>query len=1104
MKKQILYLAGIAAIFASCSREAIEAPEKTKGPRHIRIQASVEDTRTSLSIDGTTGTYSWQPQETIAVMEENGSEPCVFEVSNPVEGYFDGEATNALIGAVSPYLALGSYTGTQYMLSLSGEYEYMNGATNAVMVAGTPTVVNGQEGDMQKFTFKHAAGLVMVTYENLPLGTKGVRFTTNKPIVGNWTFNSFDNVVLNGLTEGSSTAYVLFSEPIGNDQLNQTFSFYIPVPVNDYTGLEIALVDNGKNDIDGTKKKMSSKSFSVAQGGVIKFPTVTLSPAPFFHESFNNFDGTGANDGSWSGGIAAKEWKDEFCDNPGWTVENANMAKAAAKFGAGSKKGSATTPALGITSETATLTLKAAAWNGSSETTTINVSVVGNGAASVESITLVKGQWSTYSIVLGAGIDNNTKVKFEAANVSNNRFFIDDVLVEVGGTMPAIENLTVTPSTENPETVSYEGGVMTYSVTAENIDSWDAESSDEAFVVAKNNDDFVVTVAENESSTPRSATITVTGGTKTVTVTINQEGAPEVIESLTIAQFLAKQPGDTYYQLTGKLTNLENATYGNFTLVDETGSVYVYGLTKTQVASNDKSFGSIGVGEGDFVTLVGKRAVYSGTAQVGGPAYYVSHIPAPVISVTPTTKTVLATATSVEIAITSNADWTITGEGITANPSSGSGNGSATLTFAARTVAGDAQLVATVKADIDPTVYETVTIIQHGTDYVAPTGWVETDLAEIGAGDVFVIVGNNGSNYAMSNNNGTTSAPSAVAVTVNDGKITSTVSNNIKWNLTAGSGSYVFYPNGVTTTWLYTTTSNNGLRVGTNDHKNIVLDSNGYMTINDGSNTRYIGVYTSSDWRSYTSVNANIKDQTFKFYKLFGEDPGGDTNPTYKISFTQPTVGGTFTVKVNNTEISSGDEFESGTTVSIKATPNTNYTFTSWTITGASLSDATLDETSFVVGSSDVTIGASFAALSVATLPFTYSATGVANNSAITDVDLPTGMSYDSSVPVSNYKCYAGYLGMRKDGCAYIVHFDVAAAGISFTGKGQTATDNTMTVAGSVDGVTYTTIQTFSIDESSDTQKTVSEAISSTYRYVKFTFNKNTGNYALKSISITN
>ena len=99
----------------------------------------------------------------------------------------------------------------------------------------------------------------------------------------------------------------------------------------------------------------------------------------------------------------------------------------------------------------------------------------------------------------------------------------------------------------------------------------------------------------------------------------------------TVADFLAASTGDAYYKLTGTVKNLSNGTYnnaeiyGNFDLVDEAGtSVYVYGLTKAPVAKNDKSFASLGIKEGDKVTLIGKRAEYKGTAQVGS-AYYISH-----------------------------------------------------------------------------------------------------------------------------------------------------------------------------------------------------------------------------------------------------------------------------------------------------------------------------------------------------------------------------------------------------------------------------------------------------------------------------------------------
>ena len=124
--------------------------------------------------------------------------------------------------------------------------------------------------------------------------------------------------------------------------------------------------------------------------------------------------------------------------------------------------------------------------------------------------------------------------------------------------------------------------------------------------------------------------VTVSGGVEYKAVTtLNQEGA---IAEVSVADFLAAPVGDALYKLTGKVTNLKTGDYGNFHLVDATGSVYVYGLTATQVEKNDKSFPSLGIKEGDVVTLIGKRDRYEGAKvenekdQVGGPAYYVSHI----------------------------------------------------------------------------------------------------------------------------------------------------------------------------------------------------------------------------------------------------------------------------------------------------------------------------------------------------------------------------------------------------------------------------------------------------------------------------------------------
>ena len=152
--------------------------------------------------------------------------------------------------------------------------------------------------------------------------------------------------------------------------------------------------------------------------------------------------------------------------------------------------------------------------------------------------------------------------------------------------------------------------------------------------------------------------------------------------------------------------------------------------------------------------------------------------------------------------------------------------------------------------------------------------WESTPLSELASSDVFVIVGNNGSNYAMTNDNGTNSAPATIAVTVIGNSLTGTIADNIQWTISGNAtDGYTFYPNGSTSTWLYCTSSNNGVRVGTNTNNTFHLDASGYLVHN--STGRYIGIYNSQDWRCYTSINTNIQNQAFAFYKKVSS--GGST-----------------------------------------------------------------------------------------------------------------------------------------------------------------------------------------------------------------------------------
>lgn len=101
-----------------------------------------------------------------------------------------------------------------------------------------------------------------------------------------------------------------------------------------------------------------------------------------------------------------------------------------------------------------------------------------------------------------------------------------------------------------------------------------------------------------------------------------QGGGGEVKDpkSVTIAEFnAAPESQDQPYQLTGKVSNITSTAYGNFDLSDDTGTVYVYGLTATNLgygAKNDQSFGSLGVKDGDEITLIGFRGSYNDKIEV--------------------------------------------------------------------------------------------------------------------------------------------------------------------------------------------------------------------------------------------------------------------------------------------------------------------------------------------------------------------------------------------------------------------------------------------------------------------------------------------------------
>ena len=207
-------------------------------------------------------------------------------------------------------------------------------------------------------------------------------------------------------------------------------------------------------------------------------------------------------------------------------------------------------------------------------------------------------------------------------------------------------------------------------------------------------------------------------------------------------------------------------------------------------------------------------------------------------------------------------------------------NSSATVTYSSGTPS-----VATIGSDgkITPVAAGTATItvsVPASGKYAAVTktceitvksaeSWTKKAITAIKSTDVFVIVGEkaDGKSFILPNNNGTTSAPSAVVASISGDKLSGSVHDEWKWNLGGNSAGYIFYPDGSTTTWLYATNTNNGVRVGTATSNKFTYTTEGYLR-STSYTTRDLCVYNTQDWRTYTTSGSTYAQNvvTVTFY----------------------------------------------------------------------------------------------------------------------------------------------------------------------------------------------------------------------------------------------
>ena len=1059
MKKELFFIAGVAAIFAGCARETEVATPET-GRKHITIQASLApETKTTVEITNGNGVYSWAEEETIAVIESEASEVTQFTVSNAENGYFEGTIAsgNTLLGAVSPESAITEVLASEgevvYSLEFSGSYSADQ--TNAILVAAALEKIQSQDAQdpLYKFQFKHVGGLMKVTYTNIPVGTKALRYTTNQNIVGEVAnLESLTGVeVTTSDLDGGMTAVVNFATPVSTP--NTTHVFYVPVPTGNYGSFEIALLDDAGTVIPGTLRS-KTQNFTVARTDIIKIPTVTLPAATLTNEYVKVTSDEDLTDGVYL--IVSEDYDVAFdgslteLDAAGNTVavtisNEKTIASSfevdAATFTIDMTNGTILSSSgmyIGRNSDTNGLDSgESALTNSISIHEDGNADVVSandlhlrfNSASNQSRFRYYKSGQEAIQLYKRTSVSTliDPALSFSPASVS-----ISDA--DYGSFVaPALTNAYHVPvvwssSDENEDyamldtetgEVLLTGKPGTFTITASSAASsvFAASSASYTVTVTSSAPGYVkVTTAptdwsgtylivDEESEIAATGVWNGTKGIKAASVTINNDRIESTNTIDAYAVSISNVSG-SHYTVYFPSTSLYLGYSGNanesrsYSSISGNNTSWTVSLSNnaailTNVESNTRVLRSnYGTGNGQITLENGPFRCYTGSTghpavlyklednrQAAGISWSANSasatiadgdvvtFTAPTLS-NPNNLTVSYSSTDLSVATISNAGVVSILDG-----------GTTTIRAA---FAGDetykpatAEYILTVTDNRTPVVsydFETIAELNAlvtSTSYTysgkltnAVVSFVPTANAAIvkdATGSVMFYKSTQDGGHGLLQGKTYTGDIEVTAVKYNDlyseitvwdaaftGNETPVAPESV--TLASLVGNYDDYQNAYVQVSNLTVTNVNIKNItvtGGTDSYEVYFNPNGTVPCGVGDVITAVGTVT-----KYGST------EQIKVWDA--NDITVTTVAPKAITFTQPSAGGSFTVSVGGNTITSGTTVASGTTVTLTATPANDYTFDGWTVTGATVADASAATTTFTMGTSAVNISASF------------------------------------------------------------------------------------------------------------------------------------------------
>ena len=236
---------------------------------------------------------------------------------------------------------------------------------------------------------------------------------------------------------------------------------------------------------------------------------------------------------------------------------------------------------------------------------------------------------SSYSDYAGSGSNNIffgggayfqvNDITLDAAQLNYKMTFGSEKYTQDGDSTFKPEEFIVSISKNGTEWAALE-----YTYAGTEPGRWNVATVD--FTLAAGTDKLYIKFEAKVASVYRLDDVKFYVGNGGQTVDLDNIEAPQPSEAtkVTVAEFLNAAEDSTIYELTGKITNVTNTTYGNFYINDGTGEVLIYGLCSP--TGEQKYWAESGAKVGDTITVQTVRTSYNGTPQ-GKNAIFVSLVP---------------------------------------------------------------------------------------------------------------------------------------------------------------------------------------------------------------------------------------------------------------------------------------------------------------------------------------------------------------------------------------------------------------------------------------------------------------------------------------------